>query len=509
MTLVSASLRAPVAVAPAGASRRRRLSLEMKSAAFTCGALLIVSVTIFFQLAARERERLILTKTTAASMVTQLLAHEIAPAIEFGEEDYISVQFEHLRSNPDIVAATVFASGASAPTASWSAGDVAGVTRAPPLAAPSADEPDGTVVSAERLVTTRTIANRAGDNIARIRVAFTLRPENETFRASRLRLLWTTAAAALAIAGLLAFVARRYVLRPLAKLADAAGAMATGDMSARVEYRSDDEIGDLARAFNVMSEAVSFRQERLRKEIDLAHRIQTAILPKSIDTPGLELIATMIAATEVGGDYYDVIPFSGGCWIGIGDVAGHGLDTGLIMLMTQATVSALVRRETDASPSSVVCVLNEVLFDNIHNRLEREDHVTFTLFRCDRSGHVVFAGAHEDVIVYRADARHCDTIETSGTWLGGRHDIRHATIDSSLQLNEGDVLVLYTDGVTELRNGAGEEFGLDRLCSAIERMHGEPVDVMQLRLREALAAWGVAGDDMTLLIARYRAIGAT
>ncbi len=252
-----------------------------------------------------------------------------------------------------------------------------------------------------------------------------------------------------------------------------------------------------------MGEAVAFREERLQKEIELAQRIQTSILPRTLEVPGLELAATMLPTAEVGGDYYDVLPLEQGCWIGIGDVAGHGLDAGLVMLMTQAIIAALVKRDPAAAPRDVVCVLNEVLFENIHNRLQRDDHATLTILHYDRSGKVAFAGAHEDIIVYRAAEARCEIIETPGTWVGGRRDIRRGTVDSSLQLRHGDVMLLYTDGVTEMRNAAGEHFGIDRLCAELARIHDAPAVSIQEHLLLAVGAWGIPDDDVTIMVARY------
>ncbi len=67
--------------------------------------------------------------------------------------------------------------------------------------------------------------------------------------------------------------------------------------------------------------------------------MQTSILPRKFAVPGLEISAKMIPASEVGGDYYDVIPVDDGCWIAIGDVSGHGLDAGLVMLMLQSSIT--------------------------------------------------------------------------------------------------------------------------------------------------------------------------
>ena len=478
---------------------RRRLSLGAKLAALTSSVLVLVSAILFIQLAARERTNLVGAKTTAASMVVQLLAIELGPSVDFGESDDVATQLNHLRSNPDIVSASLRYVGADIPTVSWTAAD------APELGVRTQDGPEGVALSHDWLVVTRSVANQAGRPIARLGVVFTLRPENDAFRASRLRLLWVTAGLTGATTGLLLLLARFYLLAPLKRLADAAAALARGDLSARVDLRSNDEISDLAHSFNVMGESVAFRQERLTKELDLARHIQQAILPRSPRVAGLDLAATMLAAAEVGGDYYDVIPFPEGCWIGIGDVSGHGLDTGLIMLMAQAIVSSLVRREPTARPRDLVCTLNEALFDNIRSRLKREDHMTLTLLRYERSGRVVFAGAHEDIVVYRASEGRCEIVETPGTWLGARSDIGHATIDSSLQLRGGDLLMLYTDGATEMRNGDGEQFGLDRLCAELSRWHAAPVATIVARLVAALEGWGDAADDVTLFIARHEA----
>ena len=299
------------------------------------------------------------------------------------------------------------------------------------------------------------------------------------------------------------------VLRPLRELTRMTSGIVNGDRKQLVRGAGDslrltrDEIGDLARAFDVMSEAVAFREERLQKEIELAQRIQTSLLPQSLKVSNLELAATMVPAKRVGGDYYDVLPVEKGCWIGIGDVSGHGLDAGLIMLMTQSIVAALVTRDPSAAPKDIVCVLNEVLFDNIRNRLRRDDHATLTLLHYDESGSLVFAGAHEDIIVYRARERRCELVATMGTWLGGRRDISVATVDSSLRLQPGDVMLIYTDGAIELRNDDQEQFGIERLCAGFEEVHDQSVANIRDHLLARIGEWGVADDDVTLLVARY------
>jgi sigma-B regulation protein RsbU (phosphoserine phosphatase) len=197
------------------------------------------------------------------------------------------------------------------------------------------------------------------------------------------------------------------------------------------------------------------------------------------------------------------LPVESGCWIGIGDVAGHGLDAGLMMLMTQSIVASLVAREPTTSPRDVVCLVNEVLYDNIRNRLRRDDHATFTILRYHRSGQIVFAGAHEEIILYRARGNRCEVVDTPGTWVGGRRDIRKATVETSLRLEPGDLILLHTDGATETKSTLGEEFGIERLCSALEEVHDKPVSEIQEHLLLTVGAWGIAEDDVTFVVARF------
>jgi serine phosphatase RsbU (regulator of sigma subunit) len=457
-----------------------------------------VSTTGFIELAARDRAKLIDAKRSAAAMLTQLLANELVASIEFADLDDVSATLNYLRANPDIVGAAVWpATAGGEAIAAWA------MPGAPVTTAPGSAESDGATTTPDWLYETKTIMGRRRTQLGRLRVVFTLKPENETFRSNRWQLFWVTSGFGAIAALLLALLARRYVVGPLKRLATAATALADGDFSARVEVSADNEIADLARAFNIMSEAVKFREERLHKELELAKRIQTSILPQTLDVAGLELSAMMVPTTQVGGDYYDVLPLDGGCWIGIGDVAGHGLDAGLFMLMTQSIVASLVARDPAAPPKHVVCVLNEVLFDNIHNRLRRGDHATLTLLHYSRSGEIVFAGAHEDIIVYRQQGGRCEIVPTPGTWVGGRRDIREGTLDSKLQLRAGDVMLLYTDGAIEIRNAKGEPFGIERLCAELEHVHDQPVSKIQEHLVQVVGQWGISDDDVTIVVARY------
>jgi phosphoserine phosphatase RsbU/P len=248
-------------------------------------------------------------------------------------------------------------------------------------------------------------------------------------------------------------------------------------------------------------------QEQLRKEVDIAMRLQTSILPRTVQVEGLELAAHMRPVTKVGGDYYDIVPVTAGCWLGIGDVAGHGLQAGLVMLMIQSMLTALVQSDPQQRPAQVLRALNDALCLNIRERLQQDEHATLTILRYTRDGRLCFAGAHEDILVYRAATRRVEFVPTPGAWVGIQPNID--VEETEILLGEGDLLVLYTDGITEARNPARKLFGVERLVRLVEELGTEPVQHITDRIFEAVLAWApLPEDDVSLLVARHRALAA-
>ncbi len=257
-----------------------------------------------------------------------------------------------------------------------------------------------------------------------------------------------------------------------------------------------------------MVEQVALRQrleaDRVSKEARLAAEIQTSMKPVLMDVDGLELAALMIPAAEAGGDYYDVIPVRDGAWLAIGDVTGHGLASGLVMLMIQSMVASLSRVEPPLAPSEVVSTIGDAIWDNVRQRLRRDDHATLTVLRYQRGGRFIFAGAHEDIIVWRQRQQRCDTIATPGFWVGAIPSIRRMTHDSEFTLEPGDVMVLYSDGVTEPRNAHHEQFSLERLVALVRAHASKSAPLLRDAIYEAVSAWSPSlDDDVTLLVVRY------
>ena len=322
------------------------------------------------------------------------------------------------------------------------------------------------------------------------------------------RSILAIAAVAMFAAVMIARMVARRLSRPVDALVQFTHEIAEGRLSARAQPSGPTEMRALATAMNEMiaelqrSRDNASAKERLERELEIAQRIQTSILPRSHDVKGLDIAARMIPASEVGGDYFDILPAGDGCWIGIGDVAGHGVTAGLEMLMVQSIVAALVREKPTAMPSQLVTVLNAVMYENVRNRLRQDEYVTLTLLR-HHDGTLTFAGAHEDIVILRKREQACSTIRTPGTWIGGMREISQFTTNSRVELEAGDIVVLYSDGVTEAKNAEGELFGIDRLCRTVEDMRERSVEAIRDAIVDAVTVWQAnQDDDITVVVMR-------
>ena len=248
------------------------------------------------------------------------------------------------------------------------------------------------------------------------------------------------------------------------------------------------------------------KTEGVEREMAIASRIQSCILPRNIAVRGLDVSARMVPAATVGGDYYDVLTVRDGCWIAIGDVAGHGVTAGLIGMQAQSALEALVTQNPNASPRELFGHLNRVLFENVRNRLQHSEFMTMCVLRYYDDGRVVIAGAHEEIVVCRSNGGETELVPVRGTWLAGIEDVLPHTTETTLAMAEGDVLVLFTDGVTEAKNSSRKEFGIERLTALAERHKGETVDSIRDRIFEEVDRWTPeAEDDRTLLVLKRSA----
>jgi sigma-B regulation protein RsbU (phosphoserine phosphatase) len=208
-----------------------------------------------------------------------------------------------------------------------------------------------------------------------------------------------------------------------------------------------------------------------------------------------------LPAAEVGGDYYDVICEDGGVFFGIGDVTGHGLESGVIAIMVQTAVRTLLASGQYES-GRFFEVLNHVIYDNVR-RMNCDRNLTLSLLHYqDRL--VTISGQHEEVLVVRGNGvpeRH-DTLNL-GFPLGLEKDISSFIHEAKVPLWSGDVMVAYTDGITEAINCAGVTFGIERLAEAVRTSHGQPASAIREAVLSSLREY-IGGqhllDDISLLI---------
>ena len=219
---------------------------------------------------------------------------------------------------------------------------------------------------------------------------------------------------------------------------------------------------------------LALENERMKAEIEVTRRIQKMILPKEEELdqlPYLEVAGFMEPADEVGGDYYDVIQHNGRILLGIGDVTGHGLESGMLMLMAQAGIRTLLQNE-EQDAVKFLNSLNGMIFKNAQERLEVDKNLTLSLLEYQPAqvgGVLQISGHHEDIIVVRNG--HLERIDTGdlGFQVGFVEDIAEFVAKIEVTLNTGDLVVLYTDGITEAENQERKEYGIKRLCEVVEQ----------------------------------------
>jgi phosphoserine phosphatase RsbU/P len=246
-------------------------------------------------------------------------------------------------------------------------------------------------------------------------------------------------------------------------------------------------------------------RDALWGEMEVAKRIQTALLPQNRQVGGYEVAARMSTAAEVGGDYYDIIeagePPERRHWIAIGDVSGHGVESGLVMMMTQTSILSLVQQDPRRSPAEVFSAVNGVLRENI-SRLRASRYMTLNVVRLADAGLTV-AGKHQDVLVWRAATRRVEVVSNEGCWIGIVEDTRGAVDDQVIPMAEGDVALFFTDGATEAMDAHGEMYGDGRLAEAFAGVAERPLDEALEALFVDIAAFrSEQADDVTLLLAR-------
>ena len=299
----------------------------------------------------------------------------------------------------------------------------------------------------------------------------------------------------------------RSVTRSVHDLYDGTGRIQQGDFSHRIAVHGADQLAELSRSFNRMTGnlerliAIEKERERLHSELEIAREVQSRLFPKGAPAlKTLELTGACHAAQMVSGDYYDFLPVEPSrVALAIGDVAGKGISAALLMAAIQSVMRTQLTDAAAISPAKVVSLLNRQLYANT----SPEKYATFYFGLYDDASEILtYTNAgHLPPILVRDGAP--TLLEITGTVVGAFpmcvYDERQVV------LQEGDLLVAYTDGIVEPENAYGEAFGENRLTDLLVKYVQSDAQEIIARTVESVRQWSSSAeqpDDMTMIVAR-------
>jgi sigma-B regulation protein RsbU (phosphoserine phosphatase) len=269
----------------------------------------------------------------------------------------------------------------------------------------------------------------------------------------------------------------------------------------------DPELLEVDYTASVCIEHLSEQERRhLEGELELAQNVQKMLLPQETPTiPGLEIAAFSRPAQILGGDYFDFIDFRNGFHgLAIADVAGHGVSASLHMASIQALLRTLV--PVNKSPAEVMRQVHKLFIHNIRF----ETFVTFFIGAFDSSTKALTycnAGHQPPLVLHKtkSEKESVEMLWPTGAAIGLVEEADFA--EKTIELQQEDLLVMYTDGVTEAVNPKNQEFGRERLAKLSQQVNNIPVKKLILEIRKSLEGFSEGKplvDDTTIVICRIK-----
>jgi phosphoserine phosphatase RsbU/P len=242
-------------------------------------------------------------------------------------------------------------------------------------------------------------------------------------------------------------------------------------------------------------------QEKLRRDVQLAVEVQKRLFPDKAPENGvISLAGISIPARSVGGDYYDFLDLGNQTTgIALADVAGKGVAAALVMSVVQASLRVLA-----SQPNIGLAELAAKMNQYLHRSTGTNSYATFFYARFDgdtRTLRYVNAGHNPPYLLRYAAGTGVEELPAGGTVIGLFPQMTYE--EASLELNSGDVLIAFTDGVPEALNPAEEEFGEERIREMLMRFGHLPVNDLAGRLAGSLKAWiadAAQYDDLTFVL---------
>ena len=311
------------------------------------------------------------------------------------------------------------------------------------------------------------------------------------------------------ISGILVLVS--IIIGSLGSLTNDIEAIGNGDLDRKIITSRKDEIGRITYAVGVMTKKLKkareelVEKERMKKEMQIAKEIQQTLLPRSVpQIHGINIDAYYQAAREVGGDYYDLIEIDKDHFgVVISDVSGKGVPGSLVMAMTRSIIQIEALKNT--SPHQLLTMLHSILSKDIPEGL----FITmfYVVFDLKENEMRYCCAGHNPAYLYNSEKNLLSALKPEGPPLGisllDEKTFAEQLIEEKRKLDTGEMLFLYTDGVTEAMNSAKEQFSEKRLENIIKE-HGllKPNDLKDLLKTEIETFTGKEpqSDDITFII---------
>lgn len=255
-----------------------------------------------------------------------------------------------------------------------------------------------------------------------------------------------------------------------------------------------------------LQEALEEKRE-LDRGMQIAQQIQYSLLPQKLpDFDKIEVAAFNHPAMDIGGDYYDLVQIDEKhIGLAIADVSGKGIGGALMMSVCRSVLRAKAKKVYD--PSAMLASMNKTLSSN----LAEDMFITMLYMVLNLDTHLLsYARAgHEAPIIIRKGESESELVETAGIAIGLVDSETFASVieTRNTTLHSGDLLVAYTDGISEAMNSAGEEWGTDQLIASVERMADASASDLLNNIRDDVQAFTGSGrqsDDMTMLALKIK-----
>jgi len=311
----------------------------------------------------------------------------------------------------------------------------------------------------------------------------------------------------------------RTITASIANLYDATMQIDHGNFEHRIPVKRTDQLASLETSFNAMSGSLGHlleqqrEKERLLSELEIAQEVQNNLFPHTpIHMPGFELHGVCKPARTVSGDYYDFIPDgTDKLYLALGDISGKGISAALLMASLHSAVRAfrfagevfnpLQERPTEgfASPANMLCLLNR----HLYRSTQQAKYATLFLacYSASTCELTYSTGGQPPPLLLCADGS-VKRLDCGGSVIGLLDELVYE--EGTVRMGSGDILIAYSDGVTEPENEFGE-FGEERLLALVQQYRHQPLAAISSQAMRALRSWigeGEQPDDITLVLAR-------